>query len=205
MKVLPFTGSEHPRSYAARDDDALVAALEADDEKAFTTVYERYWQRLYELAYRKLGSPTDAEEVVQDVFVALWHKRATARIEKLDAYLLTAAKYKIIDCVRARLTHEHYVAHTTPRLTLADRSTEEGMGAADLAAAVAASVGHLPESARTVFRLSREEHQSVPEIALQLNLSPKTVEYHLSRSLRILRADLKDFLVVGVVLIHLSN
>ncbi|MBC6605854.1 sigma-70 family RNA polymerase sigma factor [Hymenobacter sp. BT188] len=191
--------SKTPWPYSAWDDDALVTALEADDTKAFTEIYERYWQRVYVLAQRKLGSAADAEEVVQDLFVALWQKRATTRIGKLNVYLFTAVKYKIIDCIRVRVGHDNYVAFATPRFATVDRTTEDTIGATDLSAALAASVGSLPINSQAVFRLSREEYQSVPEIALQLNLAPKTVEYHLTRSLRFLRNRLKEFLVFAIL------
>jgi RNA polymerase sigma-70 factor (family 1) len=196
MKVLAFRGSEHSRPYAACGDDVLVRALQAEDERAFAEIYARYWPPLYTLACRKLHSGPDAEEVVQDLFVALWRKRATAQIQQLEAYLFSAAKYRIIDCLRARLTHQGYVRYAAPRLRLADSGTEETLGAAELAAALAASVGSLPEHARQIYQLSREQYRSVPEIAVQLNLAPKTVEYHLTRSLRFLRARLKDFLLL---------
>ncbi|MGY2132489.1 RNA polymerase sigma factor [Hymenobacter sp. HD11105] len=200
MRSLLSIGSTCPQSCASWDDDALVLGLEAGNERAFTEIYERYWQRLYALAHRKLKASADAEEVVQDVFVNLWHKRSTARIYKLDAYLFAAAKYKIIDCLRARMTHSGYIAYAAPHSRLADRSMEGELGAIDLSGALAASVGHLPENTQTVFRLSREEYQSVPEIAVRLNLAPKTVEYHLTRSLRFLRARLREFLLFPFIL-----
>lgn len=203
MKVLSSATPALARPYAAWDDDALVAALEAGNEQAFTEIYERYWQRLYALAHRKLGTAADAEEVVQDLFVALWQKRTTARIHKLEAYLATAAKYKIIDCIRIRAAHAGYVAYTAPRAALADPTTEEMMSAADLSAALAASVGSLPAHTQAVFRLSREQYQSVPEIAAQLRVAPKTVEYHLTRSLQFLRTRLKDFLVLALLFFQL--
>jgi DNA-binding CsgD family transcriptional regulator len=49
-----------------------------------------------------------------------------------------------------------------------------------------------------VFQLSRLEHQTVPQIAVRLKLSPKAVEYHLTRALKLLRVSLKDFLVLLV-------
>ena len=203
MRVVSSIGSTHPQSCAAWDDDALVLGLEAGNERAFTEIYERYWQRLYALAHRKLNASTDAEEVVQDVFVTLWHKRSTARIARLEVYLFAAAKYKIIDCLRARMAHSGYIAKTTPYSRSDDRSTEEELDASDLSGALAASVGVLPENTQTVFRLSREAYQSVPEIAVRLNLAPKTVEYHLTRSLRFLRARLKDFLLFPIILAQL--
>jgi RNA polymerase sigma-70 factor (ECF subfamily) len=200
MTGLSSIGSTCPQSCSSWDDDALVLGLEAGNERAFTEIYERYWQRLYTLAHRKLNASTDAEETVQEVFVNLWHKRGTARIHKLDVYLFAAAKYKIIDCLRARMAHDGYVAYVAPHTRSIDRSTEEVLGASDLSGALAASVGRLPANTQTVFRLSREEYQSVPEIAVRLNLAPKTVEYHLTRSLRFLRARLKDFLLFPIIL-----
>lgn len=196
MEIAAFIGALHPRFYAAWEDGALVEALRQEDEKAFAEIYERYWRRLYELAHRKLNSGPDAEEVVQDVFAALWLKRATARIQVLEAYLFSAVKYKIVDCLRARITHAGYVAYAAPRTTAAASDTEDTLHAAELAAVLAAGVNSLPAHAREIYRLSREEYQSVPEIALRLHVAPKTVEYHLTRSLRFLRACLKDFLLV---------
>ena len=186
----------------AWDDVALVQALAQDDELAFAEIYERYYAPLHAQARRKLPCAHDAEELVQDLFVALWHKRHTAAIQQLNTYLFAALKYRVIDCVRARLVRKNYVATFPQHLAKPDRGTEETVAAADLSAALAASVGSLPGHAQEVFRLSRMEHRSVPEIAAHLRVSAKTVEYHLSRSLKLLRLHLRDFLV-GVVLFHI--
>ncbi len=75
------------------------------------------------------------------------------------------------------------------------------MAAADLAAALAQSVRSLPGHARQVFQLSRLEHRSVAEIAAHLRVSPKTVEYHLACSLKLLRCYLREFLVSGLLVL----
>jgi RNA polymerase sigma-70 factor (ECF subfamily) len=175
-------------------DAALVEALAQNDEQAFAEVYERYWQALYQQAVRKLGRTEDAEEVVQDLFVALWHKRHAINIERLDAYLASALKYRIIDFIRARMVRQKYAAtgphlHATP-----DCSTEEAVAATDLEQSLADSVRQLPGKTHEVFRLSRLEYQSTAQIAARLRVSTKTVEYHLSRSLQFLRISLRDFL-----------
>jgi RNA polymerase sigma-70 factor (ECF subfamily) len=51
----------------------------------------------------------------------------------------------------------------------------------------------LPEKTCEVFRMSRFENQSVKEIAVQLNLSEKAVEYHITKSLKLLRENLKAY------------
>ena len=86
-----------------------------------------------------------------------------------------------------------------------DRGTEESVAVTDLTAALAASLGRLPAHARKVFRLSRLEYRTVPEIAAQLRVSPKTVAYHLARALKLLRTGLRDFLLSGALLAVLGG
>ncbi|OGX85451.1 hypothetical protein BEN48_14300 [Hymenobacter glacialis] len=186
-------------------DADLVQALAQDNEKAFAEIYERYWQPLHQQAVRKLGRAEDAEEVVQDLFVTLWNNRGTARIQQLDAYLFSGLKYKIIDCIRAQLVRKAYAATAPLRHKAPTHCTEETLAAADLSLALDASLRSLPGHTQEVFRLSRVEYQSVPEIAARLQVSPKTVEYHLSRSLRLLRRYLKDFLVAVAVAVQLAS
>ncbi|MBW3128323.1 MULTISPECIES: RNA polymerase sigma factor [Hymenobacter] len=185
-----------PKSHAISDDAALVQALSDGDARAFAEIYERYWWQLFSTAQRKLGSREAAEELVQDLFTALWQKRASSQIEKLPHYLNKALQYRIIDYLRVRTTHAGYLSYRQAQPLALDRSTEEVVAADDLSVALAESITQLPESTREVFRLSRLEHQSVAEIADQLHLSPKTVEYHLTRALKLLRVRLKDFLTL---------
>jgi RNA polymerase sigma-70 factor (family 1) len=197
MLPLPLSLPTSPPPLTDRDDAALLRALSLDDEAAFAVIYGRYWDALHAHAGRKLGCPHEAEEIVQDLFVALWHKRHSADIQQLKPYLFTALKYRIIDCIRARMVRQAHAA-TPPATT--DHGTEETVAAADLHAALHASVRSLPTHAQEVFRLSRLEHRTVPEIAAQLQVSPKTVEYHLARSLKLLRGYLREFLL-GLLLL----
>ncbi|UOR07328.1 RNA polymerase sigma-70 factor [Hymenobacter aerilatus] len=193
-----------PNSYAIADDAALVQALSDGDARAFAEIYERYWWPLFTTAQRKLGSREAAEELVQDLFAALWHKRVSSHIERLPHYLHKALQYRIIDYLRVRTTHAGYLSYRQAQPLAPDRSTEELVAADDLSVALAESITQLPESTREVFRLSRLEHQSIPEIADRLHLSPKTVEYHLTRALKLLRVRLKDFLVLLPLLLSIK-
>ena len=204
MKVLASSPVFQAPPHAAWDDAALAQALTGSDELAFAEIYSRYWDGLQAHARRKLGCGHDAEEMVQDVFVALWHKRGTAVIQQLGAYLYSALRYRIIDHLRAQMVRKTYAGTLPHAPAVADCGTEHAVAAADLSAALAASVRSLPGHAQQVFQLSRLEHRSVPEIAAQLQVSPKTVEYHLARSLKLLRTYLKDFLL-GAVLVMVSG
>jgi RNA polymerase sigma-70 factor (family 1) len=189
------------RLYAARDDAALVQGLRQGDAQAFAEIYSRYGYGLLERAYRKTGSREAAEEIVQEVFAALWHKRTVTDIQKLSEYLGTAVKYQVINLIKTRLTHTGYMAYCRTLASEADRRTEEDLAAADLAGALRTSLAHLPAHTREIFQLSRVEHQTVPQIAGRLKLSTKAVEYHITRALKLLRVSLKDFLVLLAVLL----
>jgi RNA polymerase sigma-70 factor (ECF subfamily) len=182
--------------YAQCDDSSLVDAMVLDDKQAFEEIYKRYWSRIFWFTYRKLKEREAAEEIVQDLFVNVWNKRAAGRIQKLEQYLFAAARHRVIDHIRARLTHENYAEYYQAFVALQHNDTEETVAVNDLSVALAESLDKLPEKSREVFHLSRMESRSVREIAALLNLSEKAVEYHISKALRILRSRLKDFVTI---------
>jgi RNA polymerase sigma-70 factor (family 1) len=182
------------RFYASWTDAALLEALESDNWKAFAELYERYWYRVFALAYRKLKSREIAEELVQELFAALWHKRKQQAILQLEDYLLVAINHRVLTYIRAHRVRAHYADYVRSLSTEATHETEDALAAADLSAAFMRGVEQLPEKSREVFLLSRLEHQSVAEIATRLDVTPKAVEYHLTKSLKQLRMYLREFL-----------
>lgn len=189
------------RLYAASTDEELLVALRADDRGAYAEIFQRYSARLFELAYRKLKSREIAEDLVQELFEKLWFKRAESQAHQLEQYLFSAIKYRILNHIRSCNVREGYAAYCRLRDTGAGAVTEETIAFEDMKAALLHGMQKLPEKSREIFRLSRLEQFSVPEIAVQVNLSTKTVESHLTRSLKVLRLHLKDFLVVAALVL----
>lgn len=64
------------------------------------------------------------------------------------------------------------------------------------------TLDRLPETTRKIFILSRFHHLTVNEIAVQMNLSPKSIEYHITKSLKMLRISLKDYLPIFYLLLY---
>lgn len=67
-------------------DEILVKMLKADDHGAFREIYKRYWRTLFNAARRKLKPEETCEELVQNIFLAVWEKRESLVIENLRAY-----------------------------------------------------------------------------------------------------------------------
>ncbi|MDF7815677.1 RNA polymerase sigma-70 factor [Hymenobacter sp. YC55] len=186
--------------YAAWTDTALLDALRADQEQAFTEIYKRYCYRLFTVAYRKLKSSEVAEELVQDLFADLWIRRSSIQIQHLESYLFTAIRYRIINYIKAQQIKTGYESYCRLSANETDTDTEKSLALNDLSEALLASMRKLPEKSREIFQLSRLEHYTVPEISVRVKLSEKSVEYHLTKSLKLLRTYLRDYLLLALPL-----
>lgn len=90
--------SEHP------PDDALMASIQEQDVGALEQLYDRHRVLAYSLALRTLGSPADAEEVVQDCFLSVWRSAGTYRPERSSprSWILSIVHHRAIDRLRGR-------------------------------------------------------------------------------------------------------
>jgi len=191
--------SSSSSQYASLLDADLLIALRADDAGSFAEIYVRYCYPLFTLAYHKLKNRETAEELVQDLFENLWQRRASHDIQHLKQYLFSALRYRIINHVQAQKVRAGYELYCRLRASEADTATEDSLAFTELRAALLAGVRKLPAKTREIFQLSRLEQYSVAEISGRVNLSEKTVEYHLTKSLKLLRGYLREFLVLVVV------
>ncbi len=181
-------------------DSHLVALLGESNPHAFKEIYERYWYYLYRLAAVKTGRKDVAEEMAQQLFEVLWMRREQLRIDNLKAYLTASLKNLVIDYVRRNLRETHYLEQLRACIppSYADGMHEVQFN--ELSAAITEKLEQLPGKTRQVFMLSRFEQRSVPEIAAQLNLSEKAIEYHLTRALAFLRTHLREYISLLLVM-----
>jgi len=185
--------------YASLGDDLLVKLMSLGDKEAFEEIYRRYWRKLFQKARQKVYAKEIVEELVQDIFINLWEKRAGAQIQTLEPYLFTALKYQIISHIRKQLNEEKYVAYATTESDEEINSLEEKIAYDDLSRSINQAMAQLPEKTRDIFRLNRLEGKSTREIVEMLNIPERTVEYHISQSLRFMREHLKEFLTWGLL------
>ena len=123
----------------------------------------------------------------------IWHKRESLRVINLEAFLAVSLRNLIIDYVRRNIQEEHYLEKLQHFFPTEAFVTSEAVQLNELTEAIQNALAKLPEKTREVFVLNRFEHLTIREIALRLNLSEKTIEYHLARSTAFLRQNLRDF------------
>jgi RNA polymerase sigma-70 factor (family 1) len=175
-------------------DHMLVRLLRADDETAFRQIYLKYWKVLFLSVLKKVRVSHIAEELVQNVFVSLWEKRQNVNIRELAPYLQTAVKYQAINYIKSSILHKSVTDSLVVDFPQNENNSASTLLTHELTKAIDHAIGHLPEKTQLVFRLSHMENQSNSEISKSLKISEKAVEYHITRSLRILRFELKDFM-----------
>jgi RNA polymerase sigma-70 factor (ECF subfamily) len=180
-------------------DNDLLALLRDDDEQAFRELYDRYWYKMYVIAHRKLRRKEVAEEIAQELFVMIWQKRESLRVINLQAFLGVSLKNLMIDYIRRNIKEEHYLDQLRLFFPVETLATSEAVQFNELTEAIQATLAQLPEKTREIFILNRFEHLTIREIAQRLNLSEKTIEYHLSRSTTFLRKNLRDFATVWLL------
>ncbi|MET6998062.1 RNA polymerase sigma factor [Chitinophaga defluvii] len=178
-------------SLKEKDDLQLMTLMKADYIPAFNELYERYWENVFDAAFRKTQDIELSKDIVHDIFLAIWDKRTQLQIHKtLGGYLYQSLQNKIIDIKRKEVCqqkHQHtqiYNAVTDENESLHAFTTKE------LQKALVLEINNMPARVREVFKLSREEQMSIREIALHLSLSPQTVKNQLSYALKQLRSRL---------------
>jgi RNA polymerase sigma-70 factor (family 1) len=170
-------------------DQMLLTLLREGQESAFTEIYRRYWEQLLGVGYAYTRNKEAAEEIVHDVLLRLWRQRADVRIDSLGAYLGTAVKFSVFKA----LLKERRRSEIRARMPLdeAQSRDEEIIEARFLKDYLDGVVESLPEKCRLVYRYSRGEQLSLVEIAERMQISPKTVESHITKALRTLRHSLQ--------------
>ena len=184
------------------DEQNLVESLRKGDETAYAHIFKLYWKSLYCQAHTKVRSHEVAEEIVQDLFLTLWEKRNVLVITNLSHYLRTALRNKCIDHIRTRVVKDKYWNYYKLFVPHQTDNTEETVSYNNLVEALENGMASLPEKTKGIFALSRMEGKSVADVAKSFKLSEKAVEYHLTKSLKVLKVYLKDFVFLLLLWIY---
>lgn len=143
------------------------------------------------IAYKKTGSQEVAEELVQDVFLSFYHQRQTLREDTIvENYIFIALKNRVLNYHRQLLTQFKKDQAFIKDPPFQSKEVNRQLEFKELQTYLTARIQELPPQCRAVFLLSRENQLSNKEVAERLNISVNTVEQHMRKALRILRASM---------------
>ena len=170
----------------------LLILLKEDDERAFNEIYDRYWRILFTLAFSRLRNTYPAEDILHDIFASLWKNRKSADIRSLDHYLASSTRYMVFKVIRKNAQTHQYVQSN--KSLIPQFEMENTLHNKFLLEFIAREVDGLPERCKMIFKYSREKGMTNREIALEMNITPKTVENQINKALHHLRFSMKKLL-----------
>ncbi|CAN5533480.1 RNA polymerase sigma-70 factor [soil metagenome] len=200
--------SRYKKAFAKLADELFSVSGENDianawkqDEKAFEDLFRRLYPPLCKNANMLLNDSDEAEETVQNVFISLWEKRKEMEITiSIKSYLYKAVRNASLNRIKHGKVRKLYVEeqqYLSPSIPATEISIQN-----ELHAQIQKAIEKLPEQCRLIFKLSRFEELKYSEIAEQLGISIKTVENQMGKALKIMREQLKDYLVLIIFIIH---
>lgn len=185
-------------------ENELVQWLKQGDKKAFQQLFEQYAKRIFAFAKGFLKSNSDAEEIVQEVFVKVWQARESINTElSFKSYLFKITYNCIREYFNKQSRENRYKHEILDDSVEFDNRTEERLDYKSLLELVEEKIEQLPPRQRQIILLSKKQGVPTREIATLLEISPRTVEKHLSEALKQLKKDLREDHVAGLLFYHL--
>jgi len=176
-----------------------IASLRKGEKKAYEVVYNELFGVLYHLCLNYLHDEKVSEELVQDTFMKLWEIRETLNDQiNLRNFLYTITKNNCLNHLRNQkisLKHQENMKYLEMQFNY-DALEKLGnyLQFEELRIKIDVAISKLPTEVIETFRLSRFEELSYRQIADQQGVSIKTVESRITKALRTLRVELKDYL-----------
>lgn len=171
-----------------QDEIRLLRQLAQGDKRALKHLLDSHYVNLCRIALRLVHRSEIAEEEVQDVFVYLWEKRESLEItSSVSAYIARAVRNRCLNHPKSRAARYDWASEIEDYQHPVEVSPAENMQALELHQAIEQILSQLPEKCLLVFSLVRYEERSYREIAEQLNVSVKTVEYYMGKALELIR------------------
>lgn len=173
-------------------DELLLFELSRGSERAFSKLYDIYWEYLFAYVLGIVREENDTEDVVQDVFITLWSIRTQlTRVRALRPYLITVARNKAVKHILRHKNREEYLGAFADFADVYEQSVDQALVVNELSGYIDREIANLPAKMQEIFVLSRKEGLSHKEIAERLSISPHTVKKQINNSIKYLRDKLR--------------
>jgi RNA polymerase sigma-70 factor (ECF subfamily) len=195
------------KTWSLPNENDLLARIAEGDEKAFGPIFHHYRRSIYSYAYHLSGSSTQADELVQDVFLKVWlHRDKIPHVLRFDNWLFTIARNQAFDMLKG-MAKEASLRRQIAGLVDADANlVEDRLLTRENEEQLRRALDQLSPRQKLIFTLSRNQGMKHEEIASHLHISRHTVKTHLVQALKTLRSILHfpsdGLLLIGLLLIR---
>jgi RNA polymerase sigma-70 factor (ECF subfamily) len=168
--------------------DHILSALAKDQESSLEELYRYFYPRLYEFSRSFLKQEQDIDDIIQEVFIQIWLNRKKIKDPTtFDSYIFTITRNLLLNKLRSRLNNQKLKEEIRKLSIAKEFENLDLVQYQELKNRVVELIHQLPERQQEIFVLSRTEGMSHKEIASKLEITTKTVEYHISLAIRFLR------------------
>lgn len=171
-----------------------------DDESAFRTLFFQFFSPLCVFAHRYIERRETCEDIVQETFFKIWKNRKGIEINTSTRnFLLTSVRNSCIDYLRKQETEQNWQQREIAKSSA--YTNDDLYSVVELEQMLNAALAKLPDKVRVVFEQNRFDGKTYSEIALEHQISVKTVEAYMTKALKHLRVELKDYLPLVLLLL----
>lgn len=172
-----------------------IADININSPSEFEHIYNLHWEKVYAVCYYQLKDPDLAKDLVQDIFLSLLERKGEIQIGiSIEAYLIGAAKLKVIEYIRNDVRRQKKLGELAIDYCEEKNSIEEGIYYKELNEKLNKIMLYLPNQCKKIIELSRLEGDKNREISEKLHISERVVEYNISKALQIFRKNLKEYI-----------
>lgn len=181
-------------------DSELIHKFKLGDVGAFEALFNSYYQALVGYGRTIMKDQDEAEDIVQQVFVSVWEKRSGLVVHTSFRAMLYKAVYN--SCLN-RIKHGEVRRGYAKEVIMTSSSSfsQQDVQYKELQKRINDAIDQLPEQCAKIFKMSRFEELKYQEIADKLSLSIKTVENQMGKALKLMRENMKDYLMLLIVAI----
>ena len=170
------------------------------DKPLFEQLFKTHFVHLCNFGYQFVKDTDTAKDITQKVFINLWESREKIDIQKsIQSYLFTSVRNRCLNHIRDQKKYRSEVLDLETH-DFEIPFEEDTFAMSELKDKVAAALDELPEKCRLVFEMSRYQNMKYKDIAEELDISVKTVEAHMSKALKSLRANLEDYALILLII-----
>lgn len=182
----------------------IVHELSNDNDSSFEELFNYYYPRLFNFSKSFLKIEDGIDDILQEVFVKIWRNRKNIKSpDTFNSYIFTVTRNLLLNELRSRLNKQNIKEEISKLSVAPEYSMLEQIEYRDLKEKVDNIVNELPERQKEIFVLSRTEGLSHKEIAEKLEISTKTVEYHIALSVKLLKGRIEDLGLVSMLYFYL--
>jgi RNA polymerase sigma-70 factor, ECF subfamily len=184
--------------------EKVLVELANDNTKALEKLFDQYYPRLFNFSRSFLKFEDGIDDILQEVFLKIWQNRKNIKNpETFNSYIFTIARNLLLNELRRRI-NDQKIRDNLLKTSLAEEYLPfEILDYLKLKGKIDEIIEQLPQKQKEIFKLSRVEGLSHKEIAEKMNVSTKTVEYHITQSISMIKAKLESLGLISLLYFYL--